>query len=141
MSNYFWKPFLFSATCPRGWLRVINGSCYGFSDDQLPWNSAKSACEKLGAKLVVLNTEAEQKALTPAVARVIWIGLHRDPKNKARWLWVDESHVDYTNWMKGEPNHQDTEHCAEMYSTHWAGKWNDDNCIGRHHYVCEISGR
>ena len=146
MSNYFWNLFIFifSATCPRGWLLVTNSSCYGFSKNALTWYSAKSACEELGTKFVVLNTEAEQQALSPLVAQKTWIGLHRDPRNKSRWLWVDGSSADYTNWNRGEPNNYGgkQEDCAEMYSTSSpAGKWNDESCGVNNYYVCEISGK
>ena len=144
MSNYFWKPFFFfSATCPRGWLLVTNSSCYGFSKNTLAWYSAKSGCEESGAKLVVLNTEAEQQALSPLVARNTWIGLHRDSRNKSRWLWVDGSSADYTNWNKGEPNNYggNQEDCVEMYPTSKVGKWNDLPCRRDNYYVCEISGK
>ena len=93
---------------------------------------------------MVLNTEAEQEALTTQVARNTWIGLHRDPWNKSRWLWVDGSSVDYANWYKTEPNNVGgKEDCVEMYpaSRARAGKWNDLTCSHNRYYVCEISGK
>ena len=92
---------------------------------------------------MVLNTEAEQQTLTPLEARKTWIGLHRDPRNKSQWLWVDGSSADYTNWDKGEPNDAGgTEDCVEMYSTSFlTRKWNDNSCGFNNYYVCEISGK
>ena len=108
----------------------------------MAWYLAQSACEESGAKLVVLNTEAKQEALTPLVAGKTWIGLYRDARNKSRWLWVDGSSDDYTNWNKGEPNNAGEEDCVEMYSTSsLAGKWNDKSCGVNNSYVCEISGK
>ena len=73
----------------------------------------------------------------PKIAKRTWIGLHRDPKNKSRWLWVDGSYVTYTNWYNGEPNDNNGEEdCVEMSST---GKWNDQNCNDSVSYICEIS--
>ena len=89
---------------------------------------------------MVLNTEAEQQALTPLKARKTWIGLHRDSRNKSRWLWVDGSSADYTNWDKGEPNDAGgTENCVETFPR--AGVWNDQTCSDYDYYVCEISGK
>ena len=91
---------------------------------------------------MVLNTEAEQQALAPLVAHntLIWIGLHRDPRNMSRWLWVDESNTDYTNWGKGEPDGAGgTDDCVFLSSD--SSKWFDRSCTSSLKYVCEISGK
>ncbi|KAJ7382479.1 hypothetical protein OS493_034640 [Desmophyllum pertusum] len=84
----------------------IQGSCYKNFPKPLNWNASKSACEKLGSKLVVINSQAEQDALgsTIPVAQLTWIGLSRDPKNYSRWLWVDGTRPNYTHWATNEPN-------------------------------------
>ena len=115
------------------------GSCYKLSSNTLGWYSAQSACEALGAKLAVLSSDVRQNVLAPNLVHTAWIGLHRDPKNKSRWLWVDGSSAMYTNWNYGEPNNRtDTgtrsEDCGEIYQS---GKWNDNNCSNSLHYVCE----
>ena len=130
------------ALCPESWVQGIHGSCYKFSSNTLGWNSAKSACEALGSKLVMLNSQAEQQLLAPKVTEKTWIGLHRDPNDKSRWLWVDGSPATVTNWKSGEPNDQGgTEDCVQMFPTSLphAGKWNDRPCVGCLRYVCEIS--
>jgi len=135
--------FCFSVPCPRGWLQGINRSCYRFSNNKLGWDSAKSTCESLGSKLAVVNTPDEQQALAPYLAERTWIGLHRDPGDKARWLWVDGSSPNYTNWAEEEPNKaRGTENCVEMSppSLSPAGKWNGSRCNNSLPYVCEISG-
>ena len=63
--------------------------------------------------------------------------MHRDPKDKSRWLWVDGSRPTYTHWHKGEPNGLHEE-CAEMYPKPW--KWNDAPCRYTYRYVCETRG-
>ena len=95
---------------------------------------------------MVFNTEAEQQALAPLVAMNIWIGLYRDPRNRSRWLWVDESNTDYTNWYKGEPNGAGrTRDCVYLSgytpSRNYSSKWFDWRCTSSLNYVCEISGK
>ena len=96
---------------------------------------------------MVLNTEAEQQALAFLVANWTWIGLHRDPRNTSRWLWVDESNTDYTNWYKGEqPNGAGgTDDCVFLSSytppSSNSSKWFDSRCTSYRSYVCEISGK
>jgi len=105
------------------------------------WNAAKSACEALGSTLAMIKTQAEQQALAPKITPRTWIGLHRDPKAKSRWLWIDGTQASYTYWNKGEPN-SIAEECGEIwpppYNKYW--KWNDQGCSSALHYVCEIKG-
>ena len=92
----------------------------------------------------MLSTEAEQQALAQVLSfhnvGVTWIGLHRDPKNKSRWLWVDGSSADYTYWAKGEPDNEgSTEDCAGILSYLSPAKWSDMPCNTFLSYVCELS--
>ena len=137
-----WKPF-FPATCPRGWLGLINGSCYSFSDNQLPWVSAKSACERSGGWLAVLNTETEQESVARFVEEDTWIGLYRDPMNNLRLLRVDGSSADYTNWAGPLKKMWDRGNCVKMYGINSKddGEWEGNSCTLNKHYVCEISGK
>lgn len=120
-----------SGTCPPNWVHILR-SCYRFSYDKLEWSAAKSACEKLGSKLTVVNSEAEQKALVPKVPYASWIGLRRFP-----WVWVNGSRLSYSNWNDGEPNNwNNEEECVEMNPSS-AGQWNDRNCNGQHYCICK----
>jgi len=123
----------------------LNGSCYKLSSNTLGWNSAKLVCDALGGNLAVLSSEVEQNVLAPDITHHTWIGLHRDPKNRSRWLWVDGSTAMYTNWDYGEPNNKTatgigSEDCGEIYPASMGnvrpGKWNDRICSDKRHYVC-----
>ena len=98
----------------------------------------------MGSWLVVLNSRAEQKAFVPNGDNQLWIGLHKDPKDKSRWLWVDGSSSNYTNWDEGEPNsNSSTGGCTKLYpaSSGSVGKWRDEKCNLSLYFVCEISGK
>ena len=91
----------------------------------------------------MLNTEAEQQALAQVLSfryvGMTWIGLHRDPKNKSRWLWVDGSIADYTDWAKGEPDNEGgREDCVGIPSYLAPAKWSDMVCNTFLSYVCEL---
>ena len=87
----------------------------------------------------MLNSQDEHQFVVTKVAQNTWIGLHRDPGDKSRWLWVDGSYAIYNNWGVGEPNDSGgTEDCVELFRPpQW--KWNDINCDSRLSYICEIS--
>lgn len=131
---------LFLGVCPNNWIHM-QGSCYKLSSKALNWNAAKSACEALGSNLVVIHSQAELQALTSKIpeSQTTWIGLHRDPKDKSHWLWVDGSRPTYTHWNTGEPNGLHEE-CTHMYPKGRGWKWNDQGCSGAYPYVCETRG-
>lgn len=90
----------------------------------------------MGSSIAVVDSEAEQQALAPRVLHGTWIGLHRDPMDKSKWLRVDGSRASYFNWNKDEPNNYNkNEGCVEMRP-----KWNDLSCDSKLHYVCKITG-
>ena len=104
----------------------MQGSCYKISSNTLNWNAAKSACEVLGSTLAMVKSQAEQQALAPNIRKLTWIGLHRDPKDKSRWLWIDGTRPNYTNWKAGGPNSA-VEECGHIWPT-YAWRWNDLTC-------------
>ena len=128
--------------CPDNWCHVRD-TCFKFSFMKLNWTAAKSACETLGSKLVVINSQSEQEALDskiPDTWPVRWIGLYQDSKNnQSSWLWVDGIRPNYTHWKAEEPdNHStyDEEECAYMYQK---VQWNHWNCTIDPPYICENS--
>ena len=90
----------------------------------------------------MLNSVAELQTVSQKVAgKRTWIGMHRDSKDKSRWLWVDGSRATFSYWHNGEPNGDNIweENCVEMYE--FSGTWNDAGCILFRYYICEISGK
>lgn len=121
------------ALCPRGWFNE-GSSCYKLSSYPQNWQAAKTDCVRMGSTLVIVNSQAEQQALKPHIKRTsTWIGLHRDPSEKTRWLWVDRSRLSYTHWDRYEPNNI-REECVEMRSS---ARWNDLSCSSKLRYICE----
>ena len=102
------------------------------------WNTAKSFCVALGTKLAILNSQAKEVAVSSQIkTKEAWIGLYRDPKNASRWLWIDGSLANYTNWDSDQPdNPGGPENCV---ATKAGKKWHDWACITSFHPICEIS--
>ena len=94
----------------------------------------------MGSTLAMVTSQAEQQTLSPKISQFTWIGLHRDPKDISRWLWIDGARPTYTNWHAGEPNSLH-ERCGEMWSSAYKWGWNDESCSSARQYVCETSAR
>ena len=113
----------------------------------MDWNSAKYACEALGSNLVVLNSKAKLRDVPASAAAAykedfLWIGLHRDPTHKLRWLWVGGLIVTFATWDRwqpGNPHGLVDEDCVTLRI--WSKKWHDYQCMVRFGYICEINGK
>ena len=86
----------------------------------------------------MVKSQSVQQALAQKLGRSALIGMHRDPRDKSRWIWVDGTRVIYSHWNQGQPdNAGGYESCGMMYQS---GKWNDLQCQYPLHYVCETNG-
>ena len=94
----------------------------------------------------MLNTLAENQAVGEKITggQGTYIGLYRSPKDKSRWLWLDQSRATFTHWYSGEPNNvRGSENCVQMRSKSMRYEWNDLSCNNVYDvpYVCETSGK
>lgn len=129
--------------CPESeenpWI-PFRGHCYHFeSSSKKSWPRASLACHQLEANLVSIMDAAEANFLTEnteqleSKASKFWTGMFRNVKGK--WLWLDNSVVDFVNWNTGEPSPQPNEDCMEMYSS--SGTWNNGYCSSYLGYICK----
>ncbi|NP_570974.1 CD209 antigen-like protein D [Mus musculus] len=122
--------------CARDWT-FFNGSCYFFSKSQRNWHNSTTACQELGAQLVIIETDEEQTFLqqTSKARGPTWMGLS-DMHNEATWHWVDGSPLSpsFTRyWNRGEPNNVGDEDCAEFSGD----GWNDLSCDKLLFWICK----
>ncbi|GAB1292947.1 CD209 antigen-like protein D [Apodemus speciosus] len=141
--------------CPRDWT-FFNGSCYFFSKSQRNWHNSITACQELGAQLVIIETDEEQTFLqqTSKARGPSWMGLS-DLHNEGTWHWVDGSPLSprvydgkksgqelnhgprttgFTQyWNRGEPNNVGDEDCVEFSGD----GWNDLKCDHLVFWICK----
>ncbi|NUP10573.1 MAG: hypothetical protein HOW73_31380 [Polyangiaceae bacterium] len=120
----------------------IDGRDYCLHRDGEDFDGASARCEADGASLVVIESEAEQRALAvalrgePAAQASYWIGLH-EPERQ-RWTWAGGTLPKFGAWAPGEPNDAGgAEDCAVLLAEN--GKWNDAPCANERAYICERS--
>uniref|UniRef100_A0A2I3LTA0 CD209 molecule n=1 Tax=Papio anubis TaxID=9555 RepID=A0A2I3LTA0_PAPAN len=125
--------------CPWEWT-FFQGNCYFMSNSQRNWHNSITACQEVGAQLVVIKSAEEQNFLqlqSSRSNRFTWMGLS-DLNHEGTWQWVDGSPLlpsfkQY--WNKGEPNNIGEEDCAEFSGN----GWNDDKCNLAKFWICKKS--
>ncbi|KAM4688189.1 macrophage mannose receptor 1 isoform 2-T2 [Discoglossus pictus] len=125
--QYTWIPF--------------RGHCYSFhSSYTRNWAQSSLECLKLGGSLASIEDNLETNFIWHHVEQLndrvtsFWIGMYKNVEEK--WLWLDNSPVDYVNWNDGEPTEESDEACVELYST--KGTWNNMYCSSYKGYICKM---
>ncbi|XP_058849512.1 C-type lectin domain family 4 member E-like isoform X1 [Acipenser ruthenus] len=135
--------------CPEKWV-PFNGKCYNFSPDTMDWHSSRASCVSMGADLVIIEGEAEQRfLLNEAKAHPgnrYWIGL-TDAVTEGVWLWVDDTPLnDKAKYWYGKEPSDDKEgwdssgqDCADlMYMSDTLKVWFDQSCTQQpNRRICE----
>ncbi|XP_062601806.1 hepatic lectin-like [Saccostrea cucullata] len=116
-------------------LKITGGMKYCFVKKFLKWHAARDSCISMGAHLLIIETEAEQNFIQrQAFGEKWWIG-GTDVNSEGTYYWEhSNSALNYTNWMKNEPNGGSRENCIEVL---YLGDWNDKSCYTLTYYICE----
>ncbi|XP_062607293.1 perlucin-like protein [Saccostrea cucullata] len=128
--------------CPHGWVHHAS-SCYLFiSDVHKDWRGAMSHCNVLQAKLVEIETAAEDEFIRLHLKNnnytgQFWMGLS-DILREGEWVWMSSQKVaTYTNWGPGLPdNYANNEDCGTLWN-HYGFLWNDKYCGHHVNFICE----
>ncbi|CAI9582018.1 unnamed protein product [Staurois parvus] len=129
--------------CPdsqsKAWI-PFRGHCYLVESSYTRnWAQASVECLRQGANLASVEDQVEADFLFHNIellsdrTNTFWIGLYRNVE--AKWLWLDNTPMDYVNWNTGEPSDQSDEDCVEMYAT--KGTWNNLYCSSYKGYICK----
>ncbi|XP_023560912.1 CD209 antigen-like protein E [Octodon degus] len=119
--------------CPWDW-KFFRRNCYFFSKSKRTWNDSVTACEKAGAKLVIINSTEEQSFLQTSKTAA-WMGLS-DLKEAGKWQWMDGSplHSSLRQYLKpGEPNKTKEENCVELTDDGWS----NERCMLEKFWICK----
>ena len=134
----------------------LSTGCYHFLSGPITWMQAKTSCEEMNMRLVEIETEEENRALTKEALKVLgsskaaylWIGL-TDRAREGTWVWNSGKEPTYTAWRSSsrEPNdYKGSEDCALHYFQSHGG-WNDWDCEHANHWysgpgafgaICEL---
>uniref|UniRef100_A0A8I5YTR3 C-type lectin domain-containing protein n=1 Tax=Pongo abelii TaxID=9601 RepID=A0A8I5YTR3_PONAB len=125
--------------CPWEWT-FFQGNCYFISNSQRNWHDSITACQEVGAQLVIIKSAEEQNFLqlqSSRSNRFAWMGLS-DLNQEGTWQWMDGSPLSSSfkqYWNRGEPNNIGEEDCVEFNGN----GWNDDKCSAAKFWICKKS--
>ncbi|XP_055043493.2 asialoglycoprotein receptor 1 [Misgurnus anguillicaudatus] len=126
--------------CTDGWF-LFSTNCYFFSDDGMPWNTARDECERMNAELLILTNRQEKEFVVSKTKPLYyWLGL--TDERTGEWEWLDGTPyvMERSEWMPGQPDNWEAhglgggEDCAHF---HHDGRYNDDHCSRLYRFVCK----
>lgn len=122
------------------------GNCFMLFNTPETWDAAKSACETIGATLVVIDTVDKQELVGvlsgnfPAGEPDLWIGA-TDVVEETKYVWVSGDDMVLANWRTGMPNNNGgngtPENCAVLEADTATRGWDDRPCALDFPYLCE----
>ena len=101
----------------------------GFTTGRLVEPKTKSFFHKIVAKAKVIFRKQNPKRKH----NYVWIGI-----NAKRGPWVytsSQTKLVFENWYPDQPDNE-AQDCVHFISSH--GKWGDDFCYQKNHYICEF---
>lgn len=143
-------------TCPTGCTgKTYNGHAYMVCATPLAWAAAGAVCASKTFKLVRIDNNQENNALTNFSSlhlsnNSFWTG-GTDQAQQGTWVWPDgglfwsnsSPTALYNNWpLPYEPTASATERCAEVICTGAGyfkpGDWNNLDCGTQRYFICEM---
>ncbi|MBU1243990.1 VCBS repeat-containing protein [Myxococcota bacterium] len=116
-------------------LHLGTDSAYLFCETPRTFGEARSFCETLQGRLVIIGSEAENAFLVAHMVGSAFIGMS-DLETEGTFLWIDGTTPTWTPWAEGEPNDSGgIEDCGGLYAD--SGLWNDFDCDTPRAFWCE----
>merc|ERR1712008_384075 len=110
-----------------------NGNCFlVVTTKKLNWSKAKTACKALGdANLATIEDSTANTFIKGKLSANAWTGA-TDVKKEGTWKWTNGDTFSFSKWK--DSNDDDDKDCAYIASSN--GKWYDEDCTEKMHYVC-----
>ena len=131
------KTLISISGCADPWVG-FESSCYLFPVTKETWRGAVDTCNKEGASLVSIKSQAEQDFVEDNMKGKSCLGMS-DTENEGHWVWLaDGTEHNYTHWSTGEPNGGKRENYGMIREN--GGGWNDWNGVSKKlFYICKKS--
>ncbi|XP_068212227.1 macrophage mannose receptor 1-like isoform X2 [Palaemon carinicauda] len=139
----------FRSVCEKGkeacvcdW-ETFGQSCYFFNTektDALVWENANATCAKVGAHLVIIDSEEENQFIFDQIYPYdsFWIGLLSKPGDN--FYWIDDNVMNFTSMTdkdKEDALAQQDSRCVNFHINEEIA-WTPMDCHLPRHYICEV---
>ncbi|KAK7910527.1 hypothetical protein WMY93_015211 [Mugilogobius chulae] len=107
------------------------GLKYTYVSTSMTWSAARSYCKQNYTDLAMILDDSENTAaasVVPSADLAVWIGLYRVP-----WVWADLKLSSFFNWVPGQPDNLNDEHCVVMDTDN---RWRDRDCRLNYPFLC-----
>ncbi|XP_021932675.1 hemolymph lipopolysaccharide-binding protein-like isoform X2 [Zootermopsis nevadensis] len=116
-------------TVPPGYKRLSNSNYFKEYPEATKWIEARDICEREGAHLAIINSEAEGKFVSSLWTNklFLWafIGTH-DLYEEGNFVTIHNQTLQeagYNRWSPGEPNGGSTENCGVIFQNGLLGNY------------------
>ncbi|XP_017106214.2 uncharacterized protein lectin-46Cb [Drosophila bipectinata] len=130
-------------SCPRRYLRRINGKCYYFSVKKMNWFGALNNCLRKGLTLADLSNPTDFKGAVGFLSSVgntedFWFG-GNDLYHEGRFQYISNGRLvryysNYSNMLPVE--HSECDDCMEVRIRSHINMVAADNCQERQYFIC-----
>ncbi|GLH07201.1 SFRICE_015007, partial [Gryllus bimaculatus] len=122
---------------PPGYSKIGNLGLYKVHRDRVQWETARRNCEAAGARLLIVNSQAEADAVlkTSGLPGWFWLGFD-DFDNSGQYITLDGRTLrdaGYEKWDSGEPDKKLNCGVATV-----KGLLGTGNCKYNRGYICEL---
>jgi len=103
---------------------------------KLTWAKANKECKKLGsAILATIKDSTANNFIKAKLTANSWTGA-TDVAKEGKWKWTngDSWNNSWNKWKDSSDIKNKDEDCAYIYKSN--GKWQDEDCTNKMHYVC-----
>ena len=115
-------------------------SCYYFSKTAVDHINALSACQDMGADLLLPLSEEETLVIKSAAGpNNYWIALKLDSQTRKFYTATGHLPPTFAKWRKGEPNNIPVDDCVLFMArrNEHMGGWNNEKCSSKQYYICK----
>merc|ERR1712166_15695 len=111
-----------------------NGNCFLVVTTKLNWSKANKACKALGsAILATIEDSTANTFIKCKLSANSWTGA-TDASTDGTWEWTNGDTFSFNKWKDSSDISNADEDCAYIASSN--GKWQDEVCTKKMHYVC-----
>ncbi len=116
----------------------LTGHAYRIFFDQQTWQSARTSCERIGAHLATITSQAELDFLKLRMTTGVWIGAS-DAEREGVFTWVTGEPFGFSAFAHGELKSSvaPKNDCVVLGVER---VWHDRKCAASHSFLCEIDG-